>query len=148
MKFTLGFGAVLFLVIGVGLILFWDKIKLSFSSTASAIGTAVNPLSDENLANRASNAIVQNITGDPNATLGTSVFNTVQSVKDWLIKTGTGVPDSAWLQPGVIEFCQLRKDQGQPLGSAACQWLNDNGYLVDNTIQQVADVVVIPTGGT
>lgn len=74
---------------GVGLIvlLYWlakREIKAGVGavadgvvSTAKAVGTAVNPLDQKNIANKAVNATVQAVTMEKDATLGTKLF-------DWL----------------------------------------------------------------
>lgn len=44
-------------------------------SGAQAVGTAINPVSDQNIINRGVNAAVQGITGDPNQTLGGWIYD-------------------------------------------------------------------------
>lgn len=41
-----------------------------------------DPTGQENLANRGANAIVQAVRGDPNVTVGTSIFDAVEAVRD------------------------------------------------------------------
>jgi len=57
-------------VAGVGIYL----AKKQLASAAAAVGTAVNPLSDQNVAYQASNAVTQAVTGNSTDTLGTALY--------------------------------------------------------------------------
>lgn len=68
--------AALAAVAGVGLLGAWLWSKRGAIADAGAAAVdLVNPLSGGNLASRAANAVVQAVTGDPQQTLGGSIFD-------------------------------------------------------------------------
>lgn len=79
-RIQLSAGAVLALAgVGVLAILYVKRgaIGASVASAAQAVGDAVNPTSDQNLAYRGANALGASLTGDPFFTVGGSLY-------DWL----------------------------------------------------------------
>jgi len=76
---------------GVGYLAY--RIAKAAPDAAKAVGQAVDPTSDQNLAYRAANAVTATITGDPNATLGTSIWDLFNSDKNQqiadMLKGGT-----------------------------------------------------------
>lgn len=60
-----------------GLVLYWiaTRVASKASDTAAAVGAAVNPASDQNLAYRGVNAIGSAITGDPSWSLGSWLYD-------------------------------------------------------------------------
>lgn len=81
-------GGVKNLAIGVGIlgVLYvgyraWKGAEAVAAEAKQVVTKGLNPTSQENYANRAFNSVFQTITGDPNATLGTKIY-------DWL----NGVP--------------------------------------------------------
>lgn len=86
------------IVVGIIAYTLWQK-KGSITAAAGAVGTALNPVSDQNLAYKAANAVTQALTGDSGATLGTKLWELVnpgQAASDNAITapTGPNVPTS------------------------------------------------------
>ena len=73
--FAVGLG--LGLVAIVGIYLLAKKASSAVGDAAAAVGTAVNPVSDQNLAYKGANAVVQAVTGDQSTSLGSKIY-------DWL----------------------------------------------------------------
>lgn len=55
----------------------WGKISAAGAVVGKTLATDLNPASQENIVNRAVNSVVQTVTGDSSATLGTKIY-------DWL----------------------------------------------------------------
>jgi len=53
------------------------------SETADTVIEAVNPVDENNLANRGVNWVVQSLTGDENQSLGGLAFDGVEAIKEW-----------------------------------------------------------------
>lgn len=81
MKANITFGGVLaFLLVLILVFLFFyysRSVKKVFTET-------INPASDKNIINRGVNTVIQNLTGEPEATLGTKIFDWVDAIKDFL----------------------------------------------------------------
>lgn len=109
----------------IGLAIIWwkfgDKIKGFFTQT-------INPLSDKNAAYTSANSIVQALSGDNTATVGTKVFDIVQTTQNFFKGLWTGNTENYPTDAATISVCQASKDKGDNL-IPSCQWLDDNGYL-------------------
>lgn len=85
-------------------------------SNREMLAKKLSPLSQENVAYEGVNAAVQAVTGDKHATLGTKVFDAVDTVKGWF---GYGEVDLA--QPVVTYHSKTQ----QPAGDRALVNLSD-----------------------
>lgn len=61
----------------VAVVVLYYLSKYEIISLAKDIGPALNPVSNENIFNRAANAVTQKLTGNPNTSLGSTIY-------DWL----------------------------------------------------------------
>jgi hypothetical protein len=79
MKLKFGFGAVIASAIGLVLLLLWLRYK---DTAKKFVSETINPLSDQNIVNRGVSKIVQKTTGEPDATLGTKLYDWIDALKD------------------------------------------------------------------
>lgn len=70
------------LVGGVALYVIYRNTKGAVVDAAKAVGTAVNPVSDKNLAYRATNAVGEAITGDQSFSLGSWFYDFTHEAYD------------------------------------------------------------------
>lgn len=85
-----GVAAYLTLRVGAG------NVASSLGAALSSAADAINPTSSNNLAYRGSNAIVQSVTNDPYATLGTKIWETFNPGAVAAEKTALGSGTNAW----------------------------------------------------
>lgn len=87
--FVIGAGIGLVALLGVYLVA--RKAGAALGDAASAVGTAINPVSDQNLAYQGTNAVVRAVTGDQDATLGTKIYEWLHpnEAKDLGLLSGT-----------------------------------------------------------
>lgn len=76
-------------IVAAGAVLYWlsKKAVAGVGEAAAAVGTAVNPTSQDNIANRAVEAVGSAVTGDSHWTLGGAIY-------DWMHADGYEDPNS------------------------------------------------------
>lgn len=74
-----------------------QTIAAAVPAALAAVGTAVNPVSDKNLAYKGANAVTQALTGDSSVTFGTWIYDMVHGGSDNALVAPT--PFSAAMKP-------------------------------------------------
>lgn len=96
---TVGIGAGLGIAAIAALLVAWKTGALAKGATV--VAESINPLNPENIAARRANAVVQHVTGDAGATVGTAWFETMNPAavaKEREVVYGEKAPESpsAW----------------------------------------------------
>lgn len=129
--------------LGDGVRYAWDGLGDATGRAASAVGTAVNPTSDQNLAYRGVNAVGATVSGDPSFSLGSWAYD-VAPPESLLARAGNAIyaalfpvqgvvraVSDAWPSTAVGQATQAdvrRVDNALSLRDPANPFQNDAGY--------------------
>jgi phage tail tape-measure protein len=123
------FGGVLGLaaVAGVGLVGWWiyshrNDIQKAGAKAAAAVGTAINPVSPDNLAYRGVNAVGAALTSNSNFSLGTWIYDVLHPDDG---RSPTGVPK-------IVGATSVEQDKVQAALESATAAANSFGADTDN----------------